>query len=76
MQILMDKIDKMAELTCSLLHRKLAGQDVSLKKTTSKTVSFKNDDTVHGDLMGSKEQENKIMTLKLNEMSSEKINYC
>ena len=48
---------------------KLADQDVSLKKTTSKTVSFKNDDTIHGDLMGSNEQENKIMTLKLNKMS-------
>ena len=59
----------------SLLSReqnKLADQDVSLKKTTSNAVSFKNDGTLHGDLMGSREKEIKIMTLKLNEMSSER----
>ena len=86
MQFLMDKIDKMAELTSSLLDRKtitdsslgkeqseLADPEVTTrKKPTSKTVSFKSDEAVHEDLVGSKELESKIVTLKSNNTSSEK----
>ena len=83
MQFLMDK---MTELTSSLLDRKpitdsslskeqskLADLEVTIKKKpTSKTVSFKSDEAVHEALVGSKELESKIVTLKSNDISSEK----
>ena len=86
MQFLMEKIDKMAELTSSLLDRKtitdsslskeqskLADPEVTtMKKPTSKIVSFKSDEAVHEDLVGSKELESKIVTLKSNDISSGK----
>ena len=82
----MDKIDKMAELTSSLLDRKtitdsslsqeqskLADPVVTTrKKPTSKTVSFKSDEAVYEDLVGFKELESKIVTLKSNDISSKK----
>ena len=84
MQFLMNKIDKMAELMSSLLdrkpitdsslskeHSKLTDPEVTTKKKpTSKTVSFKSDEAVHKDLVGSKELESKIVTLKSNDISS------
>ena len=83
-------MDKMAELTSSLLDRKpitdsllikeqskLADPEVTTKKKpTSKTVSFKSDEAVHEDLVGSKELESKIVTLKSNDISSEKKTEC
>ena len=90
MQFLIDKIDKMAELTSYLLDRKtitdnslskeqskLADLEVTTKKKpTSKTVSFKSDEAVHEDLVGSKELGSKIVTLKPNDISSEKKAEC
>ena len=86
MQFLMDKIDKKAELTSSLIDRKtitdsslskeqskLADLEVTTKKKPiSKTVSFKSDEAVHEEFVGSKELESKIVTLKSNDISSEK----
>ena len=90
MQFLINKIDKMAELTPSLLDRKtltdssqskeqskLADPEVTTKKKpTSKTVSFKSDEAVHEDLVGSKELGSKIVTLKPTDISSEKKAEC
>ena len=84
MQFLMDK---MTELTSSLLdrkpitdsslskeHSKLADLGVTTKKKpTSKTVSFKSDEAVHEDLVDSKELESKIVTLKSNDISKATI---
>ena len=86
MQFIFDKIDKMAELTSSLLDRKpitdsslskeqskLANPEVTTrKKPTSKTVSFKSDEAVHEDLEGFKEQESKIVTLKSNDIAQKR----
>ena len=83
-------MDKMTEITSSLLdrkpltdsslskeHSKLADLGVTTKKKpTSKTVSFKSDKAVHEDLVDSKELESKIVTLKSNDISSEKKTEC